>query len=835
MRRFAPRLLACALASAQAAQASPFTVPVLLAQERLGAVSFDPSERWLVAPTTAPYASAPRWDLEDYTPMTITRLRVVDVTGKTPPRTLPETVGGPGDWGWTPGPYSPSGARMAVIRARADQMEVGVLDLASGRAVWTGLYPVDGVMGRTLQWRSEDRLLVVAKDPASPSLLGVMGLPVQRRLAERWRATHENRVGVTVSGSGRFMDQTPPPPDNRLVEVEAVSGRVRDLAAGPFFDLEIAPGGRHAALLASGPPLKLDAAMPLHTVEPRTKKRLALVDLDSGERFWPCAGCDVEVDLLAWSPQGRSLIVFARQDGEPWTAGGYRRIDVAARAQTRLSDRAVIPMTQATAWGSRVPRADWMGETPLILARPAGATTDKAPAATTGDWFALGPGGARNLTAGLPPGKRTLAATGPDAIVVGVEGRMWRIDAQGRARPFAKGAAVRATGLPGGDRLTFNQRPPIASLVVAEPGAAGGPIRIRAGTDARAVDVAPAVGETLLASAPGARAIAALGRDAHGVETLTLRRAGAPAATVATLNQGLADIDFATPRPIAHKGPRGEALTSWLYLPPERRPGERLPVVIIPYPGKVYPAPPAGAVPPARQLFLNAQLLAAAGYAVLLPSLPVDETREPAEGLAERLLGVAEAAGAAEPDLDLERLGLWGHSYGGWTVLMAATQSPRFKAVIAGAFAANLASNYARANLFSTLAPDADLGFSADFGWSELGQGRMGVPPWIDPERYARNSPALQADRITAPLLLVMGDLDGAPSEATTMLGAMFRQGKDAQLLTYHGEAHVVMTPANVADLHARILAFLAQTLGPPGSAQAADSRSSQTRAQASR
>lgn len=832
MRRLAPRLLACALFGAQAAQASPFTVPTLLAQERLGPVSFDPSQRWLVVPTIAPYASAPRWDLEDFTPMTITRLRVVDLTGEVPPRTLPAKVGGLEDWGWTPGPYSPSGDRMAMVRARGDQLEAGVLDLATGQAVWTGLYPVDGVMGRTLQWRSDQELLVVAKDPAAPSLFGVLGLPVQRRQADLWRATHENRVAVTVVGSGRFLEETPSAPANRLMSVDAATGKATSLASGTFFDLEIAPGGRYAAMLQGGAPLRLDPKAAIHTVDPRNRRRLAIVDLDTQETFAPCIDCDVEADLLAWSPNGRSLIVFARQDTEAWDQGHYRRIDVAGRTESRLDDPAVTPMTETTGWGARVPRADWMGQTPLLLGRSSG------PAEATGDWFAFGPGGTKDLTSRLPPGKRVLAAVAPDAIVVAVNGKLWRVDARGRATAWGAGTPVRSTGLPGGDRLSFNNRPSIAGLAALETPGKARPPAIRVGAKARPIGVVPGAGETVLATAPRAAAIAVLARDSHGVETVRLRRAGANPVTVATVNAHLAAVDFADPRPVVHAGPRGEALTSWLYLPPGHAPGARLPLVIIPYPGKSYPAAPAANAPPARQLFLNAQVLAAAGYAVLLPSLPIDEAREPADGLADRLLAIAEAAAAAEPSLDLDRLALWGHSYGGWAVLMAASQSPRFRAVVAGAFIADLASNYARSNLFGALAPDVDVGLGGDFGWTELGQARMGVPPWADPGKYARNSPALAAGKITAPLLLIMGDLDGNPSQARTMFGAMFRQDKDALLLTYHGEAHVVMTPSNVADLHERLLRFLGETLGPvdrPQADQAAESLPSQTRDQASR
>src|SRR3546814_2020164 len=67
--------------------------------------------------------------------------------------------------------------------------------------------------------------------------------------------------------------------------------------------------------------------------------------------------------------------------------------------------------------------------------------------------------------------------------------------------------------------------------------------------------------------------------------------------------------------------------------------------------------------------------------------------------------------------------------------------------------------------------------------WSEGGQGRMGVPPWRDPQRYIDNSPLFWAHQIETPLLLIHGDLDFVNvNEAEQLFAALHRQGKDVQL-----------------------------------------------------
>ena len=529
----------------------------------------------------------------------------------------------------------------------------------------------------------------------------------------------------------------------------------------------------------------------------------------SGAAWTPEANADVSPDVLAWSPSGQSLLVYARDDDAPWSKAAYRRINVDTRRAEVLADAAVAPAADAQSYGRMLPRADWMGETALILGRPAGETSADL------NWYAWRAGGPLNLTAGLRPGRRRLEAVDADGVVVGVADRLWRIDAAGHIQPLGQASPVTGAGLRVGERQAANSRPSAQAL----------PLAIAAGPDTRAaavlrgapreIGVEAPIEESLLVVADKARALASVRRDAHGVETLMLRQAGRPPRALATINAQLAGVDFATPRVVEHIGPHGQALKSWLYLPPGHKAGAKLALLVIPYAGRNWISAPARNAPPASTLFLNAQLLAGAGYAVLLPSLPIDETREPARGLADDILKVVDAAGAVEPDLDLQRLALWGHSYGGWTVLNAATQSLRFKAVIASAFNADMVGHYGRGSLWGTVAVGEDVEIMVDAGWSELGQGRMGVPPWIDPERYVRNSALFEAEKITAPVMLVMGDMDSDPQQSMAMFAALYRQNKDAISLVYHGEGHVYQTPANIADLHARILAFLKASLGP--------------------
>jgi len=103
-------------------------------------------------------------------------------------------------------------------------------------------------------------------------------------------------------------------------------------------------------------------------------------------------------------------------------------------------------------------------------------------------------------------------------------------------------------------------------------------------------------------------------------------------------------------------------------------------------------------------------------------------------------------------------------------------------------------------------------------GGVETAQPTLRAPPWADPERYRRNSPLLAADKIETPLLLIHGALDAVPiTQSEAMYTALFRQRKDAMLVTYWGMMHTPIAPGDVRDMYDRIFDFLDEHVGAPG------------------
>jgi dipeptidyl aminopeptidase/acylaminoacyl peptidase len=450
-------------------------------------------------------------------------------------------------------------------------------------------------------------------------------------------------------------------------------------------------------------------------------------------------------------------------------------------------------------------RADWMGADPVVLCEPIAASV-----AGRRDWFRLASGGPVNLTAAMEAAPPTLLALDASGAVVTDSRGTWRIDPEGRTRRLSSrfNRPVIELGPGDGDRLAFVADRGRYAWVSDGAGVA------RASPDgiARAQTLPLAA----LALVTTQDLVVSKVSDAHGLCALIAQRGRAPPKVLLQVNQSYADITFSQPIAVPFTGTRGEALTAWLYLPADLPAAAKAPLVVVPYPGSVYPTPPRAYAPGSTFTELNPYLLAAAGYAVLVPSMPRDgSSHEPAGGLADQVLAAVDAAAKAAP-VDPQRLALWGHSYGGYAALAIATQTHRFRSVIEAAGKSDLISAYGPFTPPARSAPEDGTSPISTMGWMENGQGNLGASPAQDIERYARNSPALHADRVTAPVLMIHGDMDFVPlAQGEEMFSALYRQRKDAVLVTLWGEGHTATSPANIRRMYAWIFWWLDQTLGP--------------------
>lgn len=196
---------------------------------------------------------------------------------------------------------------------------------------------------------------------------------------------------------------------------------------------------------------------------------------------------------------------------------------------------------------------------------------------------------------------------------------------------------------------------------------------------------------------------------------------------------------------------------------------------------------------------LNMQLLATRDYAVLLPDIPLHVGTPRLDLIKTVLPGVNKVVemGIADP----ARLGVMGHSFGGYSTLSIISETDRFKAaVVASGFGDAFAE-------YGSMEKDG-----AAFGTSiqEQGPGSMGGTPWQVRERYIENSPAFYLDRVSTPVLVIHGEEDRIvpPFLADEVFVDLRRLGKEVQLTKYPGEGHspVVWGYDNQVDFCKRII-----------------------------
>ncbi len=202
--------------------------------------------------------------------------------------------------------------------------------------------------------------------------------------------------------------------------------------------------------------------------------------------------------------------------------------------------------------------------------------------------------------------------------------------------------------------------------------------------------------------------------------------------------------------------------------------------------------------------YYNVQAWSQDGYFVLQPDI-VYRDRRPGQSNVETLRPAVAAAletGMIDPD----RVGLIGHSWGGYQTTFFVTQDDLFASAVAGAPLTNLMSMYL-SFYWNSGGTDARI--------FEISQGRMQVPWWEDYDSYHANSPLHHIQNMNTPLLMMFGDNDGAVefNQGVEFYNAARRIGKEMVLLVYGGENHGLRQEANQRDYRDRIMQWFAHYL----------------------
>ncbi|MCS0612936.1 S9 family peptidase [Massilia kyonggiensis] len=146
----------------------------------------------------------------------------------------------------------------------------------------------------------------------------------------------------------------------------------------------------------------------------------------------------------------------------------------------------------------------------------------------------------------------------------------------------------------------------------------------------------------------------------------------------------------------------------------------------------------------------------------------------------------------ARAPIDANRLGLMGHSYGGFMTMWGVTHSQRFKAAVAGAGIANWISYYGQNGIDQWMVPF------------------FGATMYDDPAVYRAASPIEAIKAARTPTFIYVGerDVECPPAQSFEFWHGLKAMGVPTTLLVYDGEGHAFRKPEHQRDLRAREIAW---------------------------
>jgi dipeptidyl aminopeptidase/acylaminoacyl peptidase len=260
---------------------------------------------------------------------------------------------------------------------------------------------------------------------------------------------------------------------------------------------------------------------------------------------------------------------------------------------------------------------------------------------------------------------------------------------------------------------------------------------------------------------------------------------------ITNLNPDIKEFALAATEVIKWKAQDGLEIEGLLIKPLGYQAGRRYPMILQIHGG------PYGKF--AYGFNARAQILAASGYAVLMPNprgstgygnnFTTANLRDwGGKDFGDLMSGVDEVIRMGVADAD--RLGVMGGSYGGFMTFWVITQTDRFKAAIGHAGISDWYSFHGQSDI-----P----------GLMEYG---FGGTPWAAREFYVKFSPMTHVDRVKTPIMITHGEQDRRVpiAQAEEYYRALRRRGVEVVFVRYPREGHGITEPNHQIDLVGRQL-----------------------------
>ncbi|MEM9834871.1 MAG: prolyl oligopeptidase family serine peptidase [Bacteroidota bacterium] len=243
---------------------------------------------------------------------------------------------------------------------------------------------------------------------------------------------------------------------------------------------------------------------------------------------------------------------------------------------------------------------------------------------------------------------------------------------------------------------------------------------------------------------------------------------------------------------------QGRQLRGILVKPPNFDPNKKYPLLV-----NFYERSSEGVyrhrAPYPHRSTINYSYYASRGYVIFNPDV-IYRKGYPGESAYDCVMSGVTALLALD-FIEASKIGVQGHSWGGYQVAHLVTKTNLFACAESGAPVVNMFSAYGGIRWGS--------GLSRQFQYEQT-QSRIGGTIWEYPLRYLENSPLFFTDKVETPLLIMHNDKDGAVPwyQGIEYFTALRRLGKPAWMLNYRGEPHWPLKQANRVDFQRRMSQF---------------------------
>jgi dienelactone hydrolase len=257
------------------------------------------------------------------------------------------------------------------------------------------------------------------------------------------------------------------------------------------------------------------------------------------------------------------------------------------------------------------------------------------------------------------------------------------------------------------------------------------------------------------------------------------------------------DYNWYTSELICWKLPSGKLSKGILYKPENFNASKKYPIIFFYYERHsdaknlyIYPGLCTGSI--------NIPWFVSNGYLVFIPDIYSFKTGDPGQHVYNSITSAVSYL-SKKPWVNTKKMGLNGHSFGGWETNYIITRTKLFCAASSSSGNVNIVSDYGQP--FN--------GESRHY-YYEKSQGKMGATLWQKPMMYVKNSPIFYADRVSTPLLLMHNKEDKVVhwTQAFEWFTALKSLGKKVWMLQYKNEGHVLEDDSNKLDFTIRLGQF---------------------------